>query len=229
MISNGQSDKTTAEQLLQQKQIEDAYEDQRYFNRKNADASLQAQKEIAVYTAKQQIKEQYAIQREEQKQWRKQYDAELAKNKYDEISLTAEGNITATVCNLYENPTARIITNMRNPKLDRLIHLEQPTDFVYALTADLGNNRGFVYLDRTKIGNANYLIRKFTARGIYFYSDSSAQQKEYARILICFLQTQKLVITYIPENPGWAYFPDDGFKFIEKEEMTWKKIMNLIK
>lgn len=219
----------SAEQNFQQRQAEDAYQDQRYFNRKNADAHIQAQKEIAVYKAKQEIAAQCAMIRQEQKQWLKQYESDLRKNSYEEIALTTEGNITAILQNQIESRTVRTIANIKNPKLDRLIHLEQPEEFVFALSADLGKQRCFVYLDGANIGNVNYLLKKFTARGIFFYTDVSAQQKIYARMLICFLLAREPENVYIPENSGWAYFPDEGFSFTGEEEMIWKTLVKLTK
>lgn len=219
----------SAEQTFQQRQAEDAYQDQRYFSRKNAEAHIQAQKEIAVYTTKQEIATQCAMIRQEHKRWLKEYEAELRKNSYEEIALTAEGNISTISRSQNDSRTVHIITNIKNPKLDRLIHLEQPEEFVFALSAELSNQKCFVYLNGANIGNVNYLLKKFTARGIFFYSDVSTQQKNYARMLICFLLAQELENVYIPENSGWAYFPDEGFLFTGEEEMTWKSLMKLTK
>lgn len=210
----------STEQTFQQRQAEDAYQDQRYFSRKNAEAHIQAQKEIAT---------QCAMIRQEHKRWMKEYEAELRKNNYEEIALTAEGSISTISRSQNDSGAVHIITNIKNPKLDRLIHLEQPEEFVFALSADLSNQKCFVYLNGTNIGNENYLLKKFTARGIFFYSDVSTQQKNYARMLICFLLAQELENVYIPENSGWAYFPDEGFSFTGEEEMTWKILMKLAK
>lgn len=213
----------------QQQQFEDAYEDQRHFNRSSIDAQIQAQKELAVYEAKKQINAKYSMQKQEHKRWLKAYEDELLRNHYDEIAVNTDGNITATVQNLYQNPDARIITNAKSPQICRLIHIEQPEVYAYEFTANIGNAQVCIYFDSSNIGNATYLIKKFTARGVIFFANTLAQQKAYARLLICFLLAQELPYVYISEYPGWVNFPDDGFEFISEEELTWKKIINLIK
>lgn len=211
-----------------QRIVEDTYNDARKFNQLQNAAQIQYQKEVAVYEAKKKIDTQSVLARQEHKMWMKEYEAELRLNKYAEIAINADGIINA-ITHEGDNTTSKVVTNMRSPKLDRLIHLEQPEEFVFALSADLGNQKSFVYLDGTNIGNTNYLLKKFTARGIFFYSDVSAQQKIYARMLICFLLAREPEIVYIPENSGWAYFPDEGFLFTREEEMTWKILMKLVK
>lgn len=212
-----------------QRQAKDAYNDQRRINLSSINAQIQAQKEVEIFNAKQQIAAHYAMQKQEYKRWLKEYEDELRKNRYEELSITAEGNIVATLQNLCDKPSTRIITNMRNPTLTRLIHLEQPEECAFQLKADTQNSAIWIYLDSNNIGNPNYLLKKFTAHGILFLSNNLAQQKMYSRILICFLLAQGLEIDFIPENPGWAYLPDSGFYFTDEEEITWNKIKMLIK
>lgn len=216
-------------QTWQQQQAEDFYQDQRHINRSIVDAQIQSQKEIAVYEAKQQIAAQHARQQQEQKRWLKEYEDELRRNRYDEISLTADGRIAATVQNLYAKPAARIITNIQNPNLECLVRLEDLDDFAYRLNADVGNSHVSVYLSSTGIGDPGYLLKKFTLNGILLYADNFTQQKLYARILIAFLLSRELETSYVPECTGWSYFFDLGFYFSTKEELTWKKILKIIK
>ncbi len=204
--------------------LSDSYQDAWHISRVFTESQIQAEKEIYVYAAKQEISTQQRIHRDEEKRWKRIAENERSRNIYDSVTITSEGEITATVCNLYDNAPARTITNMRSPKLTYLLHLGNQAESAYKVTANVANSPVTVYFDSHKIGNGSYLVKRFATQGIIFLAKAASQKKEYAQLLFTVLLTQRPQSVFVPDNPGWTDFPDNGFKFIFEEELTWNKI-----
>lgn len=215
--------------LQNQQALSDSYQDARHINRVLAESQIQAEKEIQVYAAKQEISTQQSIYREEQKLFRRMSEDERKHNIYDELTITPDGAITATVCNLYDNAPSRVITNIRSPRLTRLIRLKNQEESAYQLTASIAGSTAAVYLESHKIGNGNYLVKRLAAQGIIFLAKAASQKKDYAQLLISVLLAQNPQSVYVPENPGWTDFPDNGLAFISEEEITWNNLKILLK
>lgn len=207
-----------------QQVLSDSYQDARHINRVLTESQIQAEREINVFAAKQAISTQQRIRRDEEKHWMRIAENERSRNIYDSVTITSEGEITATVCNLYDNAPSRVITNMRSPKLTHLLHLNNQAESAYKVTADVANSTVAVYFDSHKIGNGSYLVKRFATQGIIFLAKAASQRKDYAQLLFTALLSQSPPSVFVPDTPGWTDFPDSGFQFIFEEELTWNKI-----
>lgn len=219
----------TTPDVQYQQTLADSYQDARHINRIIAESQIQAEKEIHVYAAKQEISAQQNLYKEKQKLWERIVENERCRNIYDSVTITAEGEVTATVCNLYDNPPSRVITNMRSPKLTHLLHLNNQDESAYKVTANVADSIVTVYFDCQMIGNGSYLVKRFATQGIIFLAKAASQKRDYAQLLFTVLLAQNPPCVYVPDNPGWTDFPETGFAFIYKEELTWNKLKTKLK
>lgn len=229
MSNNQLSNPISAAQFMQQRQAEDAYQDQRYFNRKNAEAQIQAEKEIAVCAAKQQILTQAATDRNLKKMIQREEIEEIRRGSFQEISIADNGEIIATTKNLFKNAQPRSIVNISSPELERYIRLANRTDTAYRLVGYVGGCEKQIFLDAEKIGTGSYLVRKFAAHGIIFHADKLSQQKMYAQQFVSLLLTYEIEDFYIADNPGWLNQPDGSYVFYKEENILWKTIAKRIR
>lgn len=194
-----------------------------HYDQKLIDLSLQAQKEIYVNATKEQNKMICQTQLAEKKIWLQEIKAEHQRVNYHSIVLDPNGNAIEVYSDSCLKSFEHFICNASNFTLTRLIHFTETSEQIFQIDATLNSKPISIFLNCDRIGNGNYLIRKFVSAGIMFNSDSSSRQKEYAKKLICSLAQYSEQTKIIFDAPGWYLTNEHQFIFIDKEALTWEQ------
>lgn len=150
-------------------------------------------------------------------------ERERRRSRYEQLDL-ADGLVQVTVCNLRNEMPSVVVSNLRYPVLKVLKRLPEGIDEVYQVVFSIGECRKAVYLDKTRAGGGNYLLKKFGAEGIIFKADAVSQRKGYAQMLLAYLLNQNPDVQWVADDEGWAMFPGEGWRHVEGGSLTWKKV-----
>lgn len=156
----------------------------------------------------------------------KEKERERQKSQYVQLGLV-NGRVQVTSCNLRTSVEPIIVSDLEQPVLEILKRIEDEFDTAYRIKFVIGGCFQIIYLDREKAESGSYLLRKFASAGAIFKADSLARKKEYVHLLLAYLLNQKPSIYWIADNEGWFEFPDEGWKYVEKGAVTWKKVCKM--
>lgn len=192
---------------LQKRQINDHLD----LCKAEAKAQIQVQKQLAAYQERQRIKAA---------------EEERKRGIYEELSITASGDLIMKTKNLSFPALPRVITNMKRPQLTVLIRKDDPSEKAYLLECAVEEKKVQVYLDCENAGNATYVLRKFTARGIIFKMPRVKAKDVVGQLLAMLLPN--CVSEEIPDDSGWME-QDGKFIYWEEGAITWKEIRKYVR
>lgn len=188
--------------------------------------TMEAEIDVVKDAAKKFNRDEISLQTYDKKQMMKEYYRELRKAQYEEV-LVENGIVQIITRNLCNAAVPMKVTNFQQPVLEILKRIEDEFDTAYRIKFVVGECFQTIYLDWEKAESGSYLLRKFASAGAIFKADSLARKKEYAHLLLVYLLNQKPSIHWIADNEGWFEFPDEGWKYVEKGAVTWKKVCKM--
>lgn len=163
--------------------------------------------DIKKYEEKLRIKEQY----EERK-----------RSNFHEVLLTTDGEIIET--NQLNLPK-RIICNLQFPCLCKLQHNGFPSEEIYLILGNVEQRQISIYLKANKLGNSNYIYKKFIANGITFYTDKKAFKINHVEGIMNQLLKNPIDTKIVYDTSGWHLTDSNQFIFIPKEAPTWTELL----
>lgn len=180
--------------------------------RKNG-IKLQQRNEAKMWTER----ERY-LMREAEREWRK--------SQCEVIEIQDNGCVVISTRNLRIDCKPRILTNLLNPSLVKVIHAEEPEEYLYLLQARILGEYREVFLWGNKLSSPRYILKKMTEIGAEFYG-TEAEEKVRVRRLMSVLVRNVSESKRIPEEPGWYIAEDMSVRFYKEGDITWEQAKKL--
>lgn len=172
-------------------------------------------------------------QRNEAKMWaeRERYlmreaEREWRKSQCEVIEIQDNGCVVIGTRNLRIDCKPRILTNLLNPSLVKVIHAEEPEEYLYLLQARILGEYREVFLWGNKLSSPRYILKKMTEIGAEFYG-TEAEEKVRVRRLMSVLVRNVSESKRIPEEPGWYIAEDMSMRFYKEGDITWEQAKKL--
>ena len=193
---------------------------QNYYLKKSIDAMYDAEKQkfsndkkLELLREQQNIKETYR---------------EFRQTRQEILTLDKDGNVICNIINGFLPLKPIRVSNMQSPCLTTFYCAESDIP-IYRLTCDVDGIQKEIFLHSAKIKKGNYLLQKLNSIGIYFLLKNAQREKYLVTLLITKLIASCTEEITLPMDFGWYITENNEIYFIEKEDLTWKKIQNLAK
>lgn len=197
----------------QQKQVMDAYADQR---------------EVEKARAKAIAREQVKMQAREYREVQMEQDAERKKTVHEEIQILQNGKLQIVTKNLRVSTEPREVTNMEAPRLILLKRRSNESDTVLLLKFKLNGCDSEVFFNPDMIGSGTYLLKKFASQGVRFYLPM-AKKKAFLIEFVSMLIEDSSEEHWLADNVGWVKDSEGHFEFVGEEDLTWSLAKKLAK
>ena len=184
-------------------------------------------REIEKTRVKAEITENIRTQAQEVRRQNKEYADERKRGQYEAIELTPSGEIRAITKNLSIPTMPREITNMKNPHGNIYRRMDNPTERVFCLEGNVGEQKIRVYFKGDEVGNGTYVLKRLSAQGISIWA-KPVKAKRYAVQMLEMLILDAPVYQ-IADLPGWIKTGEDEFSFVEENCITWEYLMEVVK
>lgn len=163
------------------------------------------------------------------KNYLKEYEREVKKSQYEKIKILDDGRLSLETQNLRMNIPAREISNIRFPKLIKLVNASEPEKNCFVFLCVIKTESKEMYLDKEKIYNPNYFSKKLDSIGVEFYCTSRVKEKEMERKLLQKMFSENQEVKYVAPDIGWYQNENREIKFCEEDRETWKAIMKRLR
>ncbi len=163
---------------------------------------------------------------EDWKYIRREWEREWRKSQCEVIEIQDNGCVVISTRNLRIDCKPRILTNLLNPSLVKVIHAEEPEEYLYLLQARILGEYREVFLWGNKLSSPRYILKKMTEIGAEFYG-TEAEEKVRVRRLMSVLVRNVSESKRIPEEPGWYIAEDMSMRFYKEGDITWEQAKKL--
>lgn len=152
-------------------------------------------------------------------------EREIRKGQSDVIEILEDGKVVVETRNLRVNMAPRVVANLSNPEMIKLVHAEKPTEYIWMFVGIVKADWKAVFLSLDKLESPRYLMKKIVELGAEIFACSSAEEKWMVKKLVRKLIHDSRRYKWIPEQIGWFVDEDGKIKFYEKEDLTWSYIL----
>lgn len=184
----------------------------------------EGQMEIEKAVLKEKLLNAEKLDYEQNKNQMQEYKKEVTKMNYLEIGFGTQGEVELHTKNALVKVPECNITNFLFKGIEELICSDGRSGF-YKLFLLVNSRNEEVYLDRRKIGKAEYLLEKITGVGGRIHANKKTVRDDillnFVAKLVEICEEEKI----IPANIGWIKIPEKNYKFIQKGELLWKDIV----
>lgn len=174
-----------------------------------------------------QIKIQHAAERMEMASLHSEIERERRKAQIELLEISGDGELMAYTANTRRKYPARSVCNMKSPAIIRYFIREKAIE-LYEISFTVGSERKKIFVQSENLGTPEYLLRKFTSAGVYFYQDKKSHKLNHMRQFIALMMSRPVETIEIPVRSGWFVTADKKIRFWDKEELTWQNIMKKI-
>lgn len=193
-------------------------------SKKIAEGKLEIEKAVA----KERILNAEKLEYQQKKILTHEYRKEIAKTNYVEINFGTQGELELHTKNALVSVPKCDIANFLFKGIVELICSDGRSGF-YKLFLLVNSRNEEVFLDRRKMGKAEYLLEKITEVGGRIYiSKKSVRDNmllDFVAKLIGICEKKEI----IPANIGWNKIEEKEYKFIKKGELLWENIIEKAK
>lgn len=194
------------------------------FSKKMAEGKLEIEKAVL----KEKLLNDEKLDYEQKKIQMQEYKKEVAKMNYLEIGFGAQGELELHTKNALVTVPKCNVTNFLFKGIEKLICSDGRSGF-YKLFLLINSRNEEVFLDKRKMGKAEYLSEKITDVGGRIYVNKKTVREnillDFAAKLIAICEKKQI----IPANIGWIKIPEDKYKLIRKGELLWQDIIEKAK
>lgn len=191
-----------------------------YWQREQAEMRQDC-REIEKTRMKAEVTENIRIRGQEARCLIKEAAAERKRCIYEIMEIASNGDIQEVTKNLAVPTIPRKVTNMRFPKVIVFVRQNKPQDQIVCLTCVIERRKASIYLKKTQVVNANYLLRRLTAEGVILYKSTPKAKKRLCDLLAALISQAEQ--SEVATCPGWIR-ENGKFRFVEEEELTWEVV-----
>lgn len=188
----------------------------------------EGQMEIEKAVLKEKLLNAEKLDYEQNKNQMQEFRKEISKRNFIAIDFGTQGEVELHTKNALVQVPKCNIANFLFKGIVELICSDGRSGF-YKLFLQVNSRNEEVFLDRRKMGKAEYLSEKITGVGGRMYANKKTVRDDillnFAARLVEICEKEEV----IPANIGWIKIPEDKYKLIRKGETLWQDIIEKAK
>ena len=161
----------------------------------------------------------YEIARELQRQ----KISEKRKKQVEVVTVLEDGRVTVETQNLDFESKERYVCNFTHPHLTRLM-AKGDAEIIWAFECEVSARHVVIYLKDSKVGDPEYLLTKFNAKGCEVYSANRKAQKDYLVKIWTAVYNKDENDVLIAEHYGWWIDEEGQMQFIDDSRVIWEDV-----
>ncbi|MBQ8799677.1 MAG: hypothetical protein IJZ55_08945 [Lachnospiraceae bacterium] len=154
---------------------------------------------------------------------------EAMRAQIEEVKVDVDGKPLVVRTNKLIDLADVEVTNMRSPYITTYICADDTDLFCYCLNCRVKGQEKRVFLSAEKLAPSGYLQRKLGAVGITFQYKPYSHIKQILFNFIVSLVDECTDEIYVPYTVGWFSTPEGEHHFCEGGDLTWERIIKLMK